>query len=103
MLRCPLRLLLLALTFALPAASTWGQGLLIVVDPGSHVRLPRPIIIHPPHPRPPRPRPPQSTYKIQELDIQARLIDQIAQVRVSQSFVNTGSRQLEVSFIFPLP
>ncbi len=103
MLRCPLRLLLLALIFVLPTASTWGQGLLIVVDPGSHVRLPRPIIIHPPHPRPPRPQPPQSTYKIQELDIQARLIDQIAQVRVSQSFVNTGSRQLEVSFIFPLP
>ena len=45
----------------------------------------------------------QSTYKIQELDIQARLIDQVAQVRVSQSFVNTGSRQLEVSFVFPLP
>ena len=103
MLRCPLRLLLLALIFVLPTASAWGQGLLIVVDPGSHVRLPRPIIIHPPHPRPPRPQPPQSTYKIQELDIQARLIDQIAQVRVSQSFVNTGSRQLEVSFIFPLP
>ena len=103
MLRYPLRLLLLALIVALPTASAWSQGLLIVVDPDSHVRLPRPIIIYPNRPRPPRPQPPQSTYKIQELDIQARLVDQIAQVRVSQSFVNTGSRQLEVSFVFPLP
>ncbi len=103
MLRCPLRLMLLALIFVLPTASTWGQGLLVVVNPSRSARLPRPIIIHPPHHHPPRPQPPQSTYKIQELDIQARLIDQIAQVRVSQSFVNTGSRQIEVSFVFPLP
>ncbi|NQT15601.1 MAG: VWA domain-containing protein, partial [Planctomycetes bacterium] len=82
-----------------------GQGLLIVVDPNQQVRLPRPIIIWPPHPPRPRPipPPPPTSYKIQELDIHARLIDQVAQVQVSQSFVNTGSRQLEVSFIFPLP
>ena len=103
MLRYSVRFLLLALIFVVPAVSARSQGLLIVVDPDSHVRLPRPIIIYPPHPQPPRPQPPQSTYKIQELDIQARLIDQIAQVMVSQSFVNTGSRQLEVSFVFPLP
>ncbi len=84
-----------------------AQGLLIVVDPNQHVRLPRPIIIHPPHHHPmPRPRPiptPSASYKIQELNVQVRLIDQVAQVQVSQSFVNTGSRQLEVSFVFPLP
>ena len=27
-----------------------AQGLLVVVDPAEHVRLPRPIIIWPPHP-----------------------------------------------------
>ena len=54
-----------------------------------------------PHPRP-RPEPPQS-YKIQELDVHATVTDQVAKVQVSQSFVNTGSRQMEVSFIFPLP
>ena len=27
----------------------------------------------------------------------------MAKVQVSQSFVNTGSRQMEVSFVFPLP
>jgi Ca-activated chloride channel family protein len=43
------------------------------------------------------------SYKIKELDVQARLIDQTAQVQVSQTFVNDGSRPLEVSFMFPLP
>ncbi|MCP5119897.1 MAG: hypothetical protein GY953_54565, partial [bacterium] len=59
----------------------------------------------PPHPpRPPRPVPtPPTSYKIKELSINARLIDQVAQVQVSQTFVNTGSRQMEVSFVFPLP
>ncbi len=82
-----------------------AQGILVVVDPHQRVRWPRPIIIYPPYPIPrpvPPPRPPVC-YKIKELDVQVRMIDQVAQVRVSQSFVNTGSRQLEVSFIFPLP
>ncbi|MCR4415813.1 MAG: VIT domain-containing protein, partial [Thermoguttaceae bacterium] len=52
----------------------------------------------------PRPMPPPpSAYKIQELEVNARLVDQVAQVQVSQTFVNTGSRPLEVSFVFPLP
>jgi len=80
-----------------------AQGLLIVENPSERVRLPRPIIIWPPHPRPvPPPRPPMS-YKIKELNVQARLIDQVAQVQVSQTFVNTGSRSMEVAFVFPLP
>jgi Ca-activated chloride channel homolog len=83
-----------------------AQGLLVVVDPAEHVRLPRPIIIWPPHPVPrpmPTPEPPPSTYKIDSLEVDARLTDQVAKVQVSQSFVNTGSRPMEVSFIFPLP
>ena len=79
----------------------------MVIDPAEHVRLPRPIIIWPP-PRPhpiPRPIPsePVVTYKIDSLDVDARIIDQVAKVQVSQSFVNTGSRLMEVAFIFPLP
>ena len=85
--------------------SAWAQGLLVDVRPDHHFRLPRPDIL--PHPRPipiPRPRPqaPQS-YKIKELSVRVNLADQIAKVQVSQSFVNTGSRQMEVCFIFPLP
>ena len=92
------------LLFLTPALAQ-AQGLLVVVDPNEQVRLPRPIIIWPPHPIPhpvPPPLPPVS-YKIKELDVQARLIDQVAQVQVSQTFVNTGSRPMEVAFVFPLP
>ncbi len=87
-----------------------AQGLLVVVDPAEHVRLPRPIIIWPPHPYPhpyphsiSRPEPAPVSYKIDALEVDAHLSDQVAKVQVSQSFVNTGSRLMEVSFIFPLP
>jgi Ca-activated chloride channel homolog len=100
---------LLAFTMLLSPAIASAQGILIVTDPGQQIRLPRPIIILPPgpwpHPHPipmPQPRPPVS-YKIKELDIHARLIDQVAQVQVSQTFVNTGSMPMEVAFVFPLP
>lgn len=92
-----------------PATSS-AQGLL--VDDRAHhpYRLPRPRIWPPPHPpwpRPPRPRPPRpeppESYKIQALEVHANIADQVAKVQVSQSFVNTGSRQMEVAFIFPLP
>jgi Ca-activated chloride channel family protein len=87
-----------------------AQGLLVVTDPSEVVRLPRPIIIwpphppHPPYPRPiPPPPPPPVIYKIKDVEVQARLVDQVAQVQVSQTFENTGSRQMEVAFVFPLP
>ena len=92
----------------LGSAASWGQGVLIIVDPSEPTPLPRPIIWppRPPHPVPPGPRPipePPASYKIKELAVQARLVDQVARVQVSQNFVNTGSRQMEVSFVFPLP
>jgi Ca-activated chloride channel homolog len=102
--------LLLGILLLVPALAA-AQGILVVVDPDQIVRLPRPahVVIwppHPPHPHPPMPpRPPRpaSTYKIESLDIQARVIEQVAEVQVSQTFVNTGSRQMEVAFVFPLP
>lgn len=82
------------------AHAVFAQGVLIIVDPPHPTPLPRPII----HPRPPRPQPqPPATYKIKELAVNARIVNQVARVQVSQSFVNTGSRQMEVSFVFPLP
>jgi len=97
------RLVVLAVLIA-PAA-VQAQGLLIVVDPHQRVRLPRPPVIWPPRPPivRPVPPPPPARHKIKDLNVAARLIDQVAQVQVSQTFVNSGSRQLEVSFIFPLP
>ncbi len=71
-----------------------AQGVLIVVDPGRPVPLPRPI---------PRPEPPPVSYRVKELNVQAKIANQVAHVQVSQSFVNTGSQQMEVQFLFPLP
>ncbi len=108
MSRLPLRWIAVLVVLVMPAMAT-AQGLLVHIQPDDHVPLPRPIIIVPPwpHPRPiPHPRPtpqPESTYKIKSLEVNARLVDQVAKVQVSQSFVNTGSRQMEVAFVFPLP
>lgn len=93
------------LLVVLPAIAA-AQGLLVNVNPGDVVILPRlPIIIYPPHPWPhPQPMPePESTYKIKSLEVNAKLDGQVAKVQVSQSFVNTGSRAMEVCFVFPLP
>ena len=102
-------LFLLLISFT---ATALGQGILVSEQ---HMRLPRPgiIIIEPPYPpyppgprppRPPRPEPaPVLTYKISNIEVNAKLTDQIAEVLVSQSFVNTGNSQMEVSFVFPLP
>ena len=73
------------LLLALAGTPALGQGVLIIHHWPHPVPLPRPI---------PRPTPPPVSYKIK---------DQVAQVQVSQSFVNTGSAQMEVSFVFPLP
>ena len=89
-----------------------AQGVLVVVDSDDAIRLPRPIIIwppHPPHPIPPRPwphpmpEPPPASYKVNEVEVNAKLVDQVAQVQMAQTFENTGSRPIECQFIFPLP
>jgi len=89
--------LMLGLLIGFSNAVVSAQGVLIITNhPGP---LPRPW--HPPT-VPVRPQPPVS-YKIKELAVQARITDQVARVQVSQSFVNTGSVQMEVQFLFPLP
>jgi Ca-activated chloride channel family protein len=77
------------------AASAHAQGLLVVVNSRTPVPLPRPVF------QPPLP--PPMTYKIRELSVNARVLDQVARVQVGQSFVNTGSLPMEVQFVFPLP
>lgn len=80
------------------AAPALAQGVLVVVHPDHPIRLPRPIII-----RHPEPSPPPAQYQIKTLHTDVRLADSVARVQVSQTFENTGSRQLEVCFVFPLP
>lgn len=93
---------LLALSIASPVAL--AQGFLLIHGSSEPIRLPRPVLPHWPH-HPPhiRPLPPPASYQISELSVHARLVDQGAQVQVSQTFVNTGGRTLEASFVFPLP
>ncbi|WP_347246383.1 VIT domain-containing protein [Thermogutta sp.] len=86
-----------------------AQGILVVETDG--FRLPRPPIIiwppFPPHPPVPPPRPvpppPAISYAVDSLEVNGRISHRVAQVEVSQTFVNTGSRTLEASFVFPLP
>ena len=88
---------LLAVAWLVPSLA-FGQGVLI--DEREHWRFPRPF----PLPRPiPAPQVPTGTYKIKEIGVDVNLAEQIAKVNVSQTFVNTGSQQIEVSFMYPLP
>ncbi|MDR1053770.1 MAG: VWA domain-containing protein [Planctomycetaceae bacterium] len=99
----------LMFVFLLPFAfsSVFGQG--VLVNEGSvAVQLPRVIIFpprrpHPPLPPMPRPEPVESSYAIKSLEVNTNITGQIADVSVSQTFVNTGKTQMEVSFVFPLP
>jgi Ca-activated chloride channel homolog len=100
MFRRSLHLVALILAALAPQTTAHAQGILININSNDRVLLPRPIIID----RMSLPRPvPQSTYKIKELTVNTKLVDQIARTQVSQSFVNTGSIQMEVCFVFPLP
>jgi len=91
--------LMLGLCVGLSNAMAMAQGVLIFT---SHpVPLPRPFPRPTPHIHPAPP--PSVSYKIKELGVHARITDQVARVQVSQSFVNTGSVQMEVQFLFPLP
>lgn len=94
-----LPVLLALLTFLFPACAS-AQGVLIVTDPDQAVPLPRPI--PPPFPIP-RPQPPAPSYRVKELSVQANVRGQVAEVQVSQAFVNTGPATMEVQFCFPLP
>ena len=86
-----------AISLLLTPAVASAQGLLVDTNPDRQFRLPRPIIR-------PTPRPvPATSYKIKTLTVNAKLSGSVAKVQVSQSFVNTGSRQMEVCFVFPLP
>ncbi|MBA4016042.1 MAG: hypothetical protein C0483_02520 [Pirellula sp.] len=87
-----------ALLFAPALAS--AQGLLVNVSPHEQVRLPRPDVIRPRHPLPPTTA---DSYRIKALEVSATLKDQAASVQVTQTFENTGSRTMEVAFVFPLP
>lgn len=71
-------------------ATAFAQGVLVIEN--ERVRLPRPI-----------PRPQPTSYRIDKYEVNARIREQIADVAISQTFVNTGQSQIEARFVFPLP
>ena len=92
---CRMKSLWLSILSVWMTIPAWGQGVLVSNDARHRWRLPRPIV---------RPRTqPTMSYKIKEISVDSRIQDQVARTQVTQSFVNTGSRQLEVSFVFPIP
>ncbi|REJ72140.1 MAG: VWA domain-containing protein [Planctomycetota bacterium] len=83
---------ILGILAGLCQSAAFAQGVLIVTDADRIIPLPRPT-----------PQPPEASYCIKEIGVNANITSQVARVQVSQSFVNTGSSQLEVQFVFPLP
>jgi len=88
--------LLSFIVFVNIVAQAGAQGLLVDSRPGT--RLPRPIFM--PQAQPQREAP---SYRISSLEVSGKLSDSVARVLVSQTFENTGKRQLEAQFVFPLP
>ncbi|MCA8991465.1 MAG: VWA domain-containing protein [Planctomycetaceae bacterium] len=72
------------------ANAAFGQGVLIWDGP---VPLPRPHM----------PRPAEANYRITHIGVEGRIQDQIADIQISQTFHNCGSRVIEAQFVFPLP
>jgi Ca-activated chloride channel family protein len=73
---------LLMLALAVPVPDANGQ--VIIIDRRPHVPIAR-------------------SFEVREVRIDARVRDQVAEVRVSQTFHNPGSTQLESEFLFPMP
>ncbi len=98
------RWLSLGLLLALAVLNSMADGLIIVHDP---VPLPHPIPPPYPAPRPPRFLPPPR-YAFAPLDVtfhrvEVRIRDQVAVTSVDQEFYNPNDRQLEGTYLFPVP
>lgn len=79
---------------AVLTSNLWGQGFIVPHDHHHHFHLPRPR---------PRPIETETSYRIQKLELDASIRDQVVQARVSQTFVNTSSQAIQAVFVFPLP
>ena len=84
-----------------------AAGLIIIDDPEEVLRvIPPPD--HPPHHPPHWPRPFRPIHRFTPLEIRsikatATIKDQVAQTKIEQEFYNPNARQLEGTFILPLP
>ncbi len=85
-----------------PAPEAHANGILVTTEPGTpdiglrHDPRRTPHISLPPHRRPP-------VVRLQGHTVKAQINDRIASVTVEQVFRNHSSRQLEGTYLFPLP
>lgn len=80
---------------------TLAGGLIIIYDPDEPIPMPRPWPI-------PRPIPPPQCYSFAPLEVVSHKIDvrirgQVAFTSIEQEFYNPNPRQLEGTFVFPIP
>ncbi|MHB1310021.1 MAG: VIT domain-containing protein, partial [Limisphaerales bacterium] len=78
-----------------------ADGFILVPDPG-----PGPLPMPLPRPRPPHFHPPPRTFAPLEVtfhQVQVRIRDQVAVTTVDQEFLNPNDRQLEGTYLFPVP
>lgn len=90
---------LLALVLCSVSLMSQAAGFIIIHEPGWWPP-------HPPRPiPPPRPVPPQvwAPLEISFTKLTARIHDQVSSTTVEQEFYNPNARQLEGTFIFPVP
>ena len=79
-----------------------SHGFYIVEKP--HIHPPRPP--HPPfppHPIPPRPIHKFLPLELKEVEIAAKISDQVSQTTLEQTFYNPSNRRVEGTYIFPIP
>ncbi len=75
-----------------------GQGILVIESDSYHWHLPRPI------PRPPVPEPSiPLLYRVKSVEIDAKIVQSVVRVQMSQTFVNEGSQTVEARCIMPVP
>jgi Ca-activated chloride channel family protein len=85
--------------------SAFGSGLIIIHDSGFwHDPMPYIVPIPGPRPRPiPPPRPSWAPLELNFTKVDVRIKDQLATTVVEQEFYNPNARQLEGTFLFPVP
>lgn len=91
-------LLFAVVAFAVQLQTAAATGLILVHDEDFWRRLPQPELRPPPSPRPPR-----LLLDTVSTKADVRVKDQIATTTVEQEFYNPHSRQLEGTFLFPVP
>lgn len=108
MKRVLLRILAITLTLNIIVPS-FAAGLIIIENPEAEARIVPPPDRPPHYPVPPPqfwiPRPIHrfTPLEIRSVKTTAKIKDQVAQTKIEQEFYNPNSRQLEGTFILPLP